>query len=248
MVGQAEVEIARKLFEEGWSGGHVDAPLQFMTEDVVMRDIVGHSEAMRGHDAVREFWAAAADTLKVLPEEIYVADSGVVVMWMAYGQIPTGRRGERGPLGNRRGRVPPRVPRRQGLPRGRLLARRPGRLRRLEGPLGGAPRPALARARRHHGRLARHPSRYWDSEPSSSAGVGGCGTSITLLRTKMPCGASATNRILRLDRVAVHVPEAQLDAAVSQPPGPDHADRLPGHLDLAGYVPLPRGCIDGKQP
>ena len=88
MVGQAEVEIARKLFEEGWSGGHVDAPLQFMTEDVVMRDIVGHAEPMRGHDAVREFWAAAAPTLKVLPEELYVADSGVVVLWMAYGKIP----------------------------------------------------------------------------------------------------------------------------------------------------------------
>ncbi|MDE2932959.1 MAG: nuclear transport factor 2 family protein, partial [Chloroflexota bacterium] len=103
MVGQAEVEIARKLFEEGWSGGHVDAPLQFMTEDVVMRDIVGHSEAMRGHDAVREFWAAAADTLKVLPEEIYVADSGVVVMWMAYGQIPADAKENAGRWGTAEG-------------------------------------------------------------------------------------------------------------------------------------------------
>tara|TARA_B100001123_G_scaffold147952_1_gene171370 strand:+ start:10550 stop:11008 length:459 start_codon:yes stop_codon:yes gene_type:complete len=88
MVGQAEVEIARRLFEEGWSGGHVDAPLQFMTEDIVMRDIVGHPEAMRGHAAVREFWQHAAPTLKVLPEDIYVAGTGVAVLWMAYVQVP----------------------------------------------------------------------------------------------------------------------------------------------------------------
>lgn len=88
MAGKAEVEIARRLFEEGWSGGHVDAPLRFMTGDVVMRDVVGHPEAMRGHDAVREFWARAAHTLKVLPEDIYVADSGVVVLWVAYSQVP----------------------------------------------------------------------------------------------------------------------------------------------------------------
>ena len=99
-----------KLFEEGWSGGHIDAPLQFMTEDIVMRDVVGHPEAMRGHDAVREFWAQAASTLKVLPEELYVADSGVVVLWMAYGQIPADADKDAGRWGWRRGHVAPRVP------------------------------------------------------------------------------------------------------------------------------------------
>ena len=86
-VTDSEIEIGRRLFEEGWGGDTPEAPLQFMTDDVVMRDIVGHAEAMNGHQGVVDFWGRAAGFLRVPPEEIYVADNGIALTWMAYGQI-----------------------------------------------------------------------------------------------------------------------------------------------------------------
>ncbi|MCC6382890.1 MAG: hypothetical protein IT304_10305, partial [Dehalococcoidia bacterium] len=71
MIGEREIEVARRLFVEGWGGNHPDDPLQFMTEDCVMRDVVGHSEAMRGYDAIRAFWGASAGRLKVPPEDVF---------------------------------------------------------------------------------------------------------------------------------------------------------------------------------
>jgi hypothetical protein len=93
MVGQAEIEIARKLFEEGWCGENADAPLAFMTEDAVMRDILGHPEPLRGHEQIRNFWTAVAGGLRVLPEEIYANEQGVALSWMAYIRIPDDSRG-----------------------------------------------------------------------------------------------------------------------------------------------------------
>ena len=69
MTDEERVELARKLFEDGWGGGTTEAPLEFMTDDVVMRDILGHPGAMRGHDAIKQFWSAIAPHLKVMPEE-----------------------------------------------------------------------------------------------------------------------------------------------------------------------------------
>ena len=69
MAGKAEIEIARLLFEEGWGGADSSAPLQYMTDDVVMRDILGHAEALRGHEAVQNFWQAVAGGLRVMPED-----------------------------------------------------------------------------------------------------------------------------------------------------------------------------------
>ena len=93
MVGEAEIEVARKLFEEGWCGDNADAPLPFMTEDAVMRDILGHPEALRGHDEIRNFWTAVAGGLKVLPEEFYASEQGVALSWMAYLEIRDDSRG-----------------------------------------------------------------------------------------------------------------------------------------------------------
>jgi hypothetical protein len=83
-IGAREVEVARRLFVEGWGGDTPEAPLQFMTGDVVMRDVVGHAEAMRGHAAVVKFWGASAGRLKVPPEEFFVSEDGVALTWMAY--------------------------------------------------------------------------------------------------------------------------------------------------------------------
>jgi len=84
MIGERELEVARQLFEEGWSGGHAEAPLPFLTEDAVMRDVVGHAEAMVGHEQIVDFFSPVAKYLKVWPEEYYVSDGGVALTWMAY--------------------------------------------------------------------------------------------------------------------------------------------------------------------
>ena len=86
-VTQTEIEIGRRLFEEGWAGDTPETPLQFMTEDIVMRDVVGHPEAMHGHQGVVDFWGGSAGILRVPPEEIYVGDNGIALSWMAYIEI-----------------------------------------------------------------------------------------------------------------------------------------------------------------
>ncbi|MYK25578.1 MAG: nuclear transport factor 2 family protein [Dehalococcoidia bacterium] len=91
-VGPNDLETARKLFEEGgWSSGDPYGPDQWFAEDAVMRDIVGHEDALRGHEEIRQFWASqkVGITLRVPVEELYVAEGhrGVAVLWMAYGQI-----------------------------------------------------------------------------------------------------------------------------------------------------------------
>ena len=93
MAGKAEIEIARLLFEEGWGGPDANAPLQYMTEDVVMRDILAHPEAMTGHQGVLDFFGAGAAHLKVMPEEYFVNERGVALTWVAYLAITTDHHG-----------------------------------------------------------------------------------------------------------------------------------------------------------
>ncbi len=87
MTDEERIELARRLFEEGWSGGKAESPLPFLTEDAVMRDILGHPEAMRGHEAIKAFFSPVAAALKVMPEEYFVSDGGVSLTWMAYIEI-----------------------------------------------------------------------------------------------------------------------------------------------------------------
>ena len=87
MTDEERVELARRLFEEGWSGGTPKAPLPFLAEDAVMRDILGHPEALRGHQAIMNFFAPVAAVLKVMPEEYFLNDRGVSLTWMAYIKI-----------------------------------------------------------------------------------------------------------------------------------------------------------------
>ncbi|MBT4492642.1 MAG: nuclear transport factor 2 family protein [Gammaproteobacteria bacterium] len=93
-VTEAEIEIGRRLFVEGWGGDTPEAPLQFMTEDVVMRDILGHPEEMRGYQDVMDFWGKSAGHLKVPPEEIFVNENGLSMTWMAYVRIRDDAHGE----------------------------------------------------------------------------------------------------------------------------------------------------------
>jgi len=96
-VTEAEIEVGRRLFVEGWGGDTPEAPLQFMTEDVVMRDILGHPNAMHGHQGVIDFWGKSAGHLKVPPEEFFVSDNGASLAWMAYVRIRKDRLGDKFP-------------------------------------------------------------------------------------------------------------------------------------------------------
>ena len=69
MVGKEEIEVARRLFEEGWSSGNPEAVRRFLTEDVVLRDVLSGAEAIRGWANVNGFWEDASRTLKVPVED-----------------------------------------------------------------------------------------------------------------------------------------------------------------------------------
>jgi len=92
--GPVELELARRLFEDGWSGGHPEAPLPFLTDDVVMRDLATHAGPMRGHAAIVEFFGPMAELLKVWPEEYFVGDDGISLTWMAYIHITNDHQGK----------------------------------------------------------------------------------------------------------------------------------------------------------
>jgi ketosteroid isomerase-like protein len=82
MAGDAEIEIAKKLFA-AWSSGDVDAPAEFLTDDAVLYDIV-EGNPKEGWPALREFFGV---TLKIspgvvlAPQEFWVNERGVSVRW-----------------------------------------------------------------------------------------------------------------------------------------------------------------------
>jgi hypothetical protein len=84
MTDAERIELARRLFEEGWSGDKPESPLPFLTEDVVMRDILAHPEAMHGHQGILDFFGPGAGNLKVMPEEYFLNERGVSLTWVAY--------------------------------------------------------------------------------------------------------------------------------------------------------------------
>lgn len=84
MTDEEKIEVARRLFEEGWSGDSPESPLPFLTDDVVMRDIVTHVDAMHGHQGILDFFTPAAGKLKVMPEQYFLNERGVALTWMAY--------------------------------------------------------------------------------------------------------------------------------------------------------------------
>ena len=82
MAGEAEIEIARKLFA-AWSSGDVDAPEQYLTEDAVLYDIV-EGNPKEGWPAIREFFGFAltvSPDLVLQPDAFWVSDEGLAVRW-----------------------------------------------------------------------------------------------------------------------------------------------------------------------
>ena len=87
MVGKEEIEVARRLFEEGWSSGNPEAVRRFLTEDVVLRDVLSGAEAIRGWANVYGLWEDASGTLRIPVEDIFLSASGVSLTWVAYAQL-----------------------------------------------------------------------------------------------------------------------------------------------------------------
>ena len=82
MAGDAEIEIAKKLFA-AWSSGEVDAPAEFLTEDAVLYDIV-EGNPKEGWPAIREFFGATlkmAPGVVLEPKEFWVNEEGLAVRW-----------------------------------------------------------------------------------------------------------------------------------------------------------------------
>ncbi len=89
-IGEREIECAKKLFWEGWFSDDPWAPTKYMTPDVVMRDIVGHPEAIVGHEAVADFWKKAAGRMRLPVEEMFISENGICVQWFVYVRIDSG--------------------------------------------------------------------------------------------------------------------------------------------------------------
>ncbi len=82
MAGDAEIEIARKLFA-AWSSGDPDAPREFLTDDAVLYDIV-EGNPKEGWAAIREFFGttlAISPGVVLAPQEFWLNEAGVAVRW-----------------------------------------------------------------------------------------------------------------------------------------------------------------------
>lgn len=82
MAGEAEIEIAKRLFA-AWSSGDPDAPGAFLTDDAVLHDIVEGSDKV-GWPAIREFFGKALATapgLVLAPDSFWVNETGLAVRW-----------------------------------------------------------------------------------------------------------------------------------------------------------------------
>ena len=90
MAGDAEIEIAKKLFA-AWSSGDPDAPAEFLTEDAVLHDIVAGSDKV-GWPAIREFFQLALTVspgLVLAPDAFWVNEDGLAVRWHMSATIQT---------------------------------------------------------------------------------------------------------------------------------------------------------------
>ncbi len=83
-IGEHEIQVAKDLFNIGWSDDDPYAPTRYMTEDVVMRDIASRPEAIVGHDAIADRWRHVAGRMRLPVEEVFVSGEGAMVLWYVY--------------------------------------------------------------------------------------------------------------------------------------------------------------------
>jgi hypothetical protein len=89
-IGEREIQVAKDLFNIGWSDDDPYAPTRYMTDDIVMRDIASRPEAIVGHDAIADRWRHVAGRMRLPVEDVFVSENGIVVLWFVYVRIVSG--------------------------------------------------------------------------------------------------------------------------------------------------------------
>ena len=82
------IEIATRLFREGWSSGDPDAPEQFWAPDGTLQDVA--SGTFVGWPAIRAFFAGGltrTSNLRLEPDEFWVGEDGLAVHYLMSGDV-----------------------------------------------------------------------------------------------------------------------------------------------------------------
>jgi len=83
-ITEHEIQVAKDLFNIGWSSDDPFGPTYYMTPDVVMRDIASRPEAIVGTQAIVDRWKHNAGKMRLPVEEVFVSGDGVMVQWFVY--------------------------------------------------------------------------------------------------------------------------------------------------------------------
>ncbi len=89
-IGAHEIQVAKDLFNIGWSSDDPYAPTRYMTPDVVMRDIARLPEPIVGHEAIADRWRHVAGRMRLPVEDVFVSDDAAIVLWFVYVRIVDG--------------------------------------------------------------------------------------------------------------------------------------------------------------
>ena len=87
-IHERRIEIATRLFTDGWSAGDPDAPEQFWVPDGTLDDVA--SGKFEGWPAIRAFFAnglTRTRNLTLAPDEFWVNDDGLAVHYIMSGDV-----------------------------------------------------------------------------------------------------------------------------------------------------------------
>jgi hypothetical protein len=87
-IHDRRIDIATRLFTDGWSAGDPDAPEQFWVPDGTLDDVA--SGKFEGWPAIRAFFAnglTRTRNLTLAPDEFWVNDDGLAVHYMMSGEV-----------------------------------------------------------------------------------------------------------------------------------------------------------------
>ena len=85
-LSEAE-DLVRRAYDDGWNRGNLDAMLQLVDENIVLRPsgkIVDLAQEYHGHDGVRRFWAdvrAPWERLAIDVDKVVVHEGRVLVLF-----------------------------------------------------------------------------------------------------------------------------------------------------------------------
>src|SRR5262245_37933592 len=87
-LDRRRIEVATRLFLDGWSSGDPDAPEPFWTPDGTLADVA--SGTFVGWPAIRTFFAGGLTrtaNLTLIPDEFWVNESGLAVHYVMSGDV-----------------------------------------------------------------------------------------------------------------------------------------------------------------